>query len=543
MGSRGTAKSSRPAPATADLAALTEAQLREDILVPLFQAMGYHDVTERHGMRELGKDIVMWETDKLVTRANIAVMAKRGSISGRADNTQSSAATTANQIRQALGSDYTDPTTSQTYPISRVIVVASGTISEQAQEAIKSQLDRPHILATQYIDGVKLAALVQKYLGGTAAAARAAALRDALKDLNSPLDVNILVTRDKVSVALSPRPGEPLQRVDGQLILEGIDSPEAQRARELLANHIRTGAPATLIGASVHVPEVEEVLRRLGFELPSAGQLSLSARKGRELTLLVRLKADDEERIIGPIRCQQTQVGTEEMTIESLSPARGWSAKVTLSLPTHRADFNLNCDWDSLSATAQHEALLVMSLLARAPLMSIEEHEHGLVLGSSRLEEGLVTPPSTGLVKLLGALSYIEQAKGTPLPLPQRPIEPAEAVAALEVEKLLRGETIEGTWNDASFTLSKVTKEGLEQFSKEELGVIKVNQTLQLDIFGRQIPVGVRQTLLFAPTINRTERRRLLLAYQSGQQSLRFELKPSRKPGRATTRLVESLED
>jgi hypothetical protein len=41
---------------------LTESDFKDSVLIPLFRAMGYNDVMNYHGgVRELGKDIVMWE--------------------------------------------------------------------------------------------------------------------------------------------------------------------------------------------------------------------------------------------------------------------------------------------------------------------------------------------------------------------------------------------------------------------------------------------------------------------------------------------------
>ena len=60
---------------------LSEADLRREVLIPLFGAMGFRDVTELHGSSELGKDIVMWQEDLLRGRVTLAVVAKSVRIS------------------------------------------------------------------------------------------------------------------------------------------------------------------------------------------------------------------------------------------------------------------------------------------------------------------------------------------------------------------------------------------------------------------------------------------------------------------------------
>jgi hypothetical protein len=89
----------------AALEALTEDDLRNEVLIPLFRRMGFHDVRHNHGSIELGKDIVMWAPDALRMREDYAVVAKRGKISGRSSGA-SSASEVASQVRRALGSTY-----------------------------------------------------------------------------------------------------------------------------------------------------------------------------------------------------------------------------------------------------------------------------------------------------------------------------------------------------------------------------------------------------------------------------------------------------
>jgi hypothetical protein len=50
-----------------------EDQLQKEVLVPLFNAMGFKDVTIHQGRSELGKDIVMWKPGDLGERVNYAV--------------------------------------------------------------------------------------------------------------------------------------------------------------------------------------------------------------------------------------------------------------------------------------------------------------------------------------------------------------------------------------------------------------------------------------------------------------------------------------
>lgn len=68
-----------------DLKRFNEDQLRKKVLIPLYQALGYHDVAEYHGGYEDGKDIVATQFvdgEKVQT----VIVAKSGSILAAKEN-------------------------------------------------------------------------------------------------------------------------------------------------------------------------------------------------------------------------------------------------------------------------------------------------------------------------------------------------------------------------------------------------------------------------------------------------------------------------
>src|SRR5436305_3290494 len=91
---------------------MKEAQLQEEILIPLFIAMGYKDVQPNGGNTEFGKDIVMWKCVDFDRRINFAVVAKAKQISGSVSG-NAGAHTVAAQIRQCFGKNYLDNLTSE----------------------------------------------------------------------------------------------------------------------------------------------------------------------------------------------------------------------------------------------------------------------------------------------------------------------------------------------------------------------------------------------------------------------------------------------
>lgn len=56
---------------------LSEADLRKDVIVPLFKKLGFNQVVEYHGREEFGKDIVFKQLDKISGPINAAALVKR----------------------------------------------------------------------------------------------------------------------------------------------------------------------------------------------------------------------------------------------------------------------------------------------------------------------------------------------------------------------------------------------------------------------------------------------------------------------------------
>ncbi|MFT7640349.1 MAG: flagellar biosynthesis GTPase FlhF, partial [Pirellulaceae bacterium] len=82
------------------MVALSEQNLTTGYLVPLFEAMGYIDVTYHGGVSEVGKDIIMWELDKFQERRLIVVQVKKFKFSA-SSSTSSSFSGLMNQLSQA----------------------------------------------------------------------------------------------------------------------------------------------------------------------------------------------------------------------------------------------------------------------------------------------------------------------------------------------------------------------------------------------------------------------------------------------------------
>lgn len=142
-------------PALADYK--SEAHLIDEFLIPLFIRLGFLSVLNYHGSREYGKDLVILEYDKLGNAIYHGVQAKHV-----ASLPMSSVENLVQDVNQAFVNSFKHPLTGEHERVSRVFIVNSGTISDQAREHFYNSLSKFHGANVVLIDGKALLALAQQ---------------------------------------------------------------------------------------------------------------------------------------------------------------------------------------------------------------------------------------------------------------------------------------------------------------------------------------------------------------------------------------------
>lgn len=128
--------------ASLDLSKLRELELIRQVLIPLFEKMGFKDVDFHHGgVSEKGKDVTMWEPALTGARVHWAVVVKRGKISAAVTGSDS-AGTVSTQVRQSFSEPFSDKVTGEDRTVHRCLIVASGAIDKDARKTILSGIDQ-----------------------------------------------------------------------------------------------------------------------------------------------------------------------------------------------------------------------------------------------------------------------------------------------------------------------------------------------------------------------------------------------------------------
>jgi len=142
------------------LRALDEKRLTKEILVGLFERMGFENVVYQHGVLEYGKDVVYREDTRYHTSKYIGVQVKSANINTKMANELFC------QVTVGLGSPFQDLADNcKKKEIDEFIVLTSGEIEEHAREHIISFFKGAHIgKPVSFITGENLVRLLDEYM-------------------------------------------------------------------------------------------------------------------------------------------------------------------------------------------------------------------------------------------------------------------------------------------------------------------------------------------------------------------------------------------
>lgn len=238
---------------------LNESDLRRKVLLPLFVAMGFREVTEYHGPQEFGKDLLMWKPDLIRSRQNYAVVAKASKINSRNNHE------VLRQVQECFGKRYPDPVTGEEMRVTRVLVVSSKTISSHAKQSIRIQLgNRADQL--DFIDGDILMQRVREFLSKELVWESLVQAHRVLAESFDETRFGMMLYPDGTStVFVMDKPGvqELFQPLDVTIAPALPHTPEGARQREELVRFLQEGEAIELEGnrlGNIRLPEPMEAL-------------------------------------------------------------------------------------------------------------------------------------------------------------------------------------------------------------------------------------------------------------------------------------------
>jgi len=313
------------------LRGMKEDALRQQVIMPLMERMGYRDVFEWHGgAGELGKDIVGWKEDDFGNRQNTAIVAKAAKVSG----TAKSANEVTTQVRQAFNTKFDDPSTGEEQSVHFVWVVTNKPLGKEARRAIRADLLSERQGYVTFLDGNQLWSTWKKHFPVEVYQVLDDAQRHVEQTASSGYGIQVVlgsVGRPFATIEGDGRKVMLVERYPGQLEQEPVklggpfefpDTPEARAKKDELRRAIATGSPVQIPGEYVQRLDFPDVISRmseqlLGVKPEQITSLEISTADNPTVTpVRIDIETDDGERAtLEYIELRVLQAGTEEMTL------------------------------------------------------------------------------------------------------------------------------------------------------------------------------------------------------------------------------------
>lgn len=254
------------APTLEQLAKMSEAQFQEEVLIPLFKAMGFRGITSYGGgPLELGKDVVMWREEALRKRVNYGVVVKARRISGKAAG-KSSAAEVNFQIDQCFGAPFIDVTSTEEQRVHQCLVVCSKEIKKESINAIRASLAKSNLdRSTTFVGPQDVLDLIDKYMPEQGVFEQLDSVQKRIDDLAHDSHYRVVANTRK-EFSIEPRyPGAEKEKpflVSARFEFDTKNA-EGKKSHDDFLHHLKTGAPVEIKAPYLKEFVVPDFLRSL----------------------------------------------------------------------------------------------------------------------------------------------------------------------------------------------------------------------------------------------------------------------------------------
>jgi hypothetical protein len=510
--------------------AMNEAELRTEVLIPLFREMGFRDVEHYHGgVEEQGKDIVMWLPDMVRERVTFGVVTKAGKVSGKASG-KSSAAEVFFQIEQCLGSDFYDLRTLRKYPVDRCIVVASREITKEARKSLESALSRRgYDKVVDFWPGDVLWEKIEQHLPQRLVMDKLMKLHDVLRSADPHYDI-IATAGTAHGVALSLREKYPGASEVAPLTVRGKfrfpDTPSAQKALRELQDHFRTGAAVKLSKEYIAEFEVPEIMKRV-IGTDSIGELHIGpSAPNVTIRAVAEVIGPDQERVTVPgLEFRVLQAGTEQATLSNEHQELPWVLKVQVHWETKLMNMTFSFNLDEVNVNQVLDGLKFQRALATGDEFHIRDAASGLTFLGGPIPRGKFPAPDEAVFPLVEALVTIQQKTNTPLLFDVERITREEERTILQVSEKVRTGRFQGVGGSIGVT---ATRRGAELLLQEGSGgdpeqrFTVVAEGESHEILGRRIEMGPVVVVIEGMYLEEHDRQMLQEALESDPEGDRF---------------------
>jgi hypothetical protein len=521
--------------------AMLEAEFRQEVLIPLLQAMSYKDVRLRHSAGELGKDIIGWKSDTWGNRENWALVAKAVRLSGKASYTKGSVSEVQTQIFESFGDPFDDPITAEKRDVDRVVVACNKPIGREFIEALGAILKSTNLLGRVEIwDDQHVWELYEQYIVPPIQKVLRMQADIASFDSHYNLDVNI--SGNTTTIGLKERfPGAAQEQpLTGTMSFAFQDSPIDKEAMEAMERFMATGEQIEVGGT--HVREFNfPILRRiLGADMKVDKLWMTRVPNIPPITARIEIRNTDDDAFIFPNTIlRAAHGGDDEITISDEHQPGPLHVEFVLNWKagTLQVSFFPNITFP-IEAPTLYMLLWLHHCLSKPFTLKVTEPDGDSPIFNigDQLRDPIVASPKPDDLSLAGDLAMIQ------LRTNHRIVIPAANFSADDIENLtllravlqrgrLRTEWTELIMTDSGGepTVREQTEQLLDGLVDGKRWFAQVKPTT-LPLFGQEIPLGLARFAFCARLANEAEVRALISQDAHVNASIKLQWIPPNEP-------------
>lgn len=500
-----------------ELKKLKEVPFCKRVLVPLFEAMKYRDVRfTGGGPLEQGKDITMWEADALEQRANIAVVAKVGKITGSV----ASAGEVVTQIQQCFGSPFFDNASSAPQSVHRCFVVTNDEITKEGRAALISAMKGASIAENRVtlMDLGDIWTLLQKHRSHIALLGTMKEAYDALNASDPDYAIELAFTLEGVKQAIVAKRKDALpMTVSFAAKFSGDDAGQSKLAE--FQTFMKSGGSFTLEAEFVEKLELPPIMQ--GLTPQNAGfELSFTPAEKKRLPMSITARPPDGDPITIPFVNFRTVID-DAGRIQMANDEQNVPYRFTITFDeTKRASVDAVFEFARGTFATALRALRFIDAIARGGSMILRDLEDETE-DISGIRKGIERPHPL-LIELVQKVVEIEQVLGL------RFTVPATLFAEKDPEQVVLIHRIVTTGRIVSPSTAAI--ELVVHDARKLLDAVKGDLPLVMKgppvrMLGQLIDLGDARTTLFAAKVHPDDAKRIReMSEQALNQPTRLRL-------------------
>ena len=452
-----------------EVEAMSEEDLREKVVVPLLERMGFRDVFVYHGgVLEQGKDVVMWKPGELGERRHFAVVLKATRVSGQASGS-SSAATVKTQIEQAFGTDYLDPITNEAVFAGECWAVNSHAITKEAHHSIKGMLKTANLdRITRFVDGDALWRLIEEYSPERLVIRNLQKAKELFDSLDPDYQLVAKTGPGDLSLTVHPKEGSGPLPISTQFVFP--DSEAGNAVKEDYQRFLKTGSPVSIPGEFVRNIQLPEFTK---FLLPAEegrveGIRLSTASESPPVPLRAAIRCDDGTvQSLEYLDLRVVQAGTEEATLDNSAQPTPFKVTVTFNAARHSLQFSYSFEFRDANCKQELDGLCFAYAMNRGGEFVIEHLDTGIELNRADVSPGQVPQPDEDFLRLLEDVVFVQTKVKVAICVP-------ETIAQDEIGTL--------------YQVVQILRQGFVNLSELKVGIVREDVESFLGGFDQEKP-------------------------------------------------------